>query len=119
MEVAVARLAVRLARHGHLPEDRPQRARVRVLDVAATDAVCPGHVLEPNLAIGAQIEVVLHQTPEQLSTVDLETCLQLRVRQLSCLGPVEPRDDPLELLPRTAEGGRRALQRVCSHGLLP
>jgi len=72
--------------------------------VPASDAVGALHLLEPPLAGGAELEVILEELAEECARVVGEALLELAVGERLRLAAPEPAQEPLEQPPRSGEG---------------
>ena len=84
-------------RHG--AEHRLQGAGVACLDAAARHALIADDILNACLANPAQRQMVIQQPPQQLTPVTVKALLELRMREVGGVAPVQEAHQRLELLP--------------------
>ncbi len=102
VQVRSAPMPVGQSVDGHLAEYGGQGSGVSGLDAAVVDTVDVDHA-DPFLSLGAQVEVVLKQSTQQLPAAAVEIVLQLGVGARSGLGAFQPADDVEKARPGPAE----------------
>jgi hypothetical protein len=103
IEVLLAALTVCQSADRHLPEHARQRTAVIALHRPALDPLPVSDPVQPLLATGAQIEMILKQATQQLPPDRQQLGLKLPMLQDRRVLSAQPADDPLKPFPRAAK----------------
>ena len=107
IQVGVTAVAVGEALHVELPEDGGEAAMVTGLDGTMGHPVGVDNRVGALLPNGAQLEVLLEHSAQQLAAPPVELVFDLGMSQLGRLRAIQPAGDLLEALARPAEGVAR------------
>ncbi len=100
-------------------EDAGQPPLVPGLNGAAAHAVGIDDRLDPSLAVGPQVQMILQEPAQQLATLDLEPLLELCVRHRGGLITLQPADQRLKPSARPVKATRSGSRRRHRHDRRP